>query len=151
MKIYQQTKKYLKRFVKIFNNSILYIMSKLKPIDYKNLLITFLFGGFVVVSVSLISDYVSNSIAALLWAFPFTIIPTIYYFYLEKKSFSHISDFLWKTIYSIIFLFINILFLYYVYNYSKKILFSLTMVCLFYLIISFIYIKNESKIVSLFY
>lgn len=124
---------------------------QIKPIDYKNLLITFLFGGFIVVLVSIISDYVSNSIAALLWAFPFTIIPTLYYFYLEKKSFSHISDFLWKTIYSIIFLFLNIIFLYYIYKNTKQIIFSLVSVCIFYLIISFLFIKNESKIISLFY
>ena len=44
--------------------------------------LTFLFGGFMVILVSLISENVSNTIAALLWVFPFTIIPTLYYFHL---------------------------------------------------------------------
>ena len=53
--------------------------------EYINIIFTFLFGGLIVVLVSLISEKVSNNIAALLWAFPFTVIPTLCYFYLQNK------------------------------------------------------------------
>ena len=88
--------------------------------QYTNIVFTFLFGGLIVILVSLISDHVSNNIALLLWAFPFTVIPTLCYFYLQNKSSKHISDFLLKIMFSVCLLFFNILILYYVYKLTNN-------------------------------
>lgn len=65
------------------------------------LLLVFILGGLVVSSVSYLSNFVSNYYASILWAFPFTLLPTIYYLYHEGKSNLYISDFLIKTSISI--------------------------------------------------
>ena len=111
--------------------------------QYTNIVFTFLFGGLIVILVSLISDHVSNNIAALLWAFPFTVIPTLCYFYLQNKSSKHISDFLLKIMFSVCLLFFNILILYYVYKLTNNLLISLAISCLIYVMFSCCYIYYE--------
>ena len=108
-----------------------------------NLLITFLFGGLIVSSVSYVSDFVSNTVAALLWAFPFSIIPTIYYFHLENKSEHHIYEFLKKSIYSIIFLCLNMFLLYYTYKKTRSLFKSVGIVLIFYLTCFYLVLKND--------
>ena len=107
---------------------------------------TFLFGGLMVILVSLISENVSNTIAALLWAFPFTIIPTLYYFHLQNKSSKHILDFLWKIIFSVLFLSLNILILYYIYKITNKLIFSIIFASFIYIFLSLIYIHSKKRI-----
>ena len=68
------------------------------------LLLVFIIGGLVVSSVSYLSNFVSNYYASILWAFPFTVLPTIYYLHHEGKSNLYISDFLIKTSISILIL-----------------------------------------------
>lgn len=68
------------------------------------LLLVFILGGLVVSSVSYFSNFVSNYYASILWAFPFTLLPTIYYLHHEGKSNLYISDFLIKTSISILIL-----------------------------------------------
>lgn len=68
------------------------------------LLLVFIIGGLVVSSVSYFSNFVSNYYASILWAFPFTLLPTIYYLHNEGKSNLYISDFLIKTSISILIL-----------------------------------------------
>lgn len=68
------------------------------------LLLTFIIGGLVVSSVSYLSNFVNNYYASILWAFPFTVLPTIYYLHHEGKTNLYISDFLIKTSISIIIL-----------------------------------------------
>ena len=111
--------------------------------QYTNIIFTFLFGGFIVVLVSLISENISNNIAALLWAFPFTIIPTLCYFYLQNKSSKHISDFLLKMMFSVLFLFFNILILYYIYKFTNNLFISLAITCFIYIVLSVTYIYFE--------
>ena len=101
-----------------------------------NILITFVFGGIVVTLISYISDKVSNLLAALLWAFPFTIIPTLYYLYLQKKDKKHIKDYLLKTIYSIFLLIFIIFIIYYIYLYTSNMFISLLFSIIIYIIIS---------------
>lgn len=100
-----------------------------------NSISTFIFGGLVVLSVSILSEKVSNMYAALLWAFPFTIIPTIYYLYNQNKPTSHILDFIKKTNISIIILFFIISILYLIYLYTQNLIISLVLTCLFYVLI----------------
>jgi hypothetical protein len=111
-----------------------------------HIIFTFLFGGFMVILVSLISESVSNTIAALLWAFPFTIIPTLYYFHLQNKSSKHILDFLWKIIFSVLFLSLNILILYYIYKITNKLIFSIIFTCFIYIFLSLIYIHSKERV-----
>jgi hypothetical protein len=110
--------------------------------SFFNQLFTFIFGGAIVLTVSIVSEMVSNTYAALLWAFPFTIIPTIYYLYIENKSNKHILDFIKKTNISIIILFFVIFALYLFYFYSKNLLTSIFFSIILYIIICglFIYI-----------
>jgi len=68
------------------------------------LLLVFIIGGFVVSSVSYLSDSVNNYYAAILWAFPFTLLPTIYFLQQQGKSNLYISDFLIKSSISILIL-----------------------------------------------
>ena len=68
------------------------------------LLLVFIIGGLVVSSVSYLSNFVSNYYASILLAFPFTVLPTIYYLHHEGKSNLYISDFLIKTSISILIL-----------------------------------------------
>ncbi len=112
--------------------------------QYINIIFTFLFGGFIVILVSLISENVSNTIAALLWAFPFTVIPTLCYFHLQNKSSKHILDFLWKILFSILILFFNVLILFYIYKFTNNLFISLSITCFIYIVLSLTYIYYEN-------
>jgi hypothetical protein len=129
--IFPQIKKYSKQYEIFFN--IYYIM-KLNSTLY-NSIFTFVFGGVIVLSVSLLSENVSNMYASLLWAFPFTLIPTIYYLYIQNKPTKHIQDFIKKTNVSIIILFIIIALLYFIYTYTQNLLLSLLVSSIIYVII----------------
>jgi len=107
------------------------------------LFITFLIGGLVVSSVSYLSNFVSNYYASILWAFPFTVLPTIYYLKHEGKSNLYISDFLIKTSISILILVGVLATMSYAvryYSINTTILFSFIVyiICLYY---SFVLLK----------
>jgi len=112
------------------------------------LFITFLIGGLVVSSVSYLSNFVSNYYASILWAFPFTVLPTIYYLKHEGKSNLYISDFLIKTSISILILVGVLATMSYAvryYSINTTILFSFIV----YIILSLLFIRfikiNEPK------
>tara|TARA_B110000503_G_C7168283_1_gene422993 strand:- start:3638 stop:4033 length:396 start_codon:yes stop_codon:yes gene_type:complete len=112
------------------------------------LFITFLIGGLVVSSVSYLSNFVSNYYASILWAFPFTVLPTIYYLKHEGKSNLYISDFLIKTSISILILVGVLATMSYAvryYSINTTILFSFVV----YIILSLLFIRfikiNEPK------
>jgi len=112
------------------------------------LFITFLIGGLVVSSVSYLSNFVSNYYASILWAFPFTVLPTIYYLKHEGKSILYISDFLIKTSISILILVGVLATMSYAvryYSINTTILFSFIV----YIILSLLFIRfikiNEPK------
>lgn len=105
--------------------------------NFINLLKSFIFGGFVVVSVAYLSENINNEIAALLWAFPFTLFPILYYFHIQNTGYKHIMEFLNKTIYSVILLTITVLIIVYIYKYTHSILYSLLFSTIFYLFICY--------------
>jgi len=69
--------------------------------------ITFLIGGCIVLSVSYIATYINPLLASFVWAYPISIIPSIYYMKLNNKSNQYISKFLFSTTFSLIILFIT--------------------------------------------
>lgn len=74
-----------------------------------NYLEVFIVGGITVLSVTYITDQINDMYGAIIWAFPFTLLPSIYYLRKEGKSNHYISRFLLKTALSLIILFITIL------------------------------------------
>lgn len=80
--------------------------------------ITFLIGGCIILSVSYIATYVSPLLASIVWAYPISIIPSIYYMKMNSKSNAYISKFLLSTTFSLILLFVTT----YIMSYYFKIL-----------------------------
>jgi len=65
------------------------------------LFINFLIGGAVIASVSYAATFVNPVVGAILWSFPFTILPSVYFLNQNNKSNNYISKFLLSTTYSI--------------------------------------------------
>lgn len=80
--------------------------------------IIFLIGGCIILSVSYIATYVSPLLASIVWAYPISIIPSIYYMKMNSKSNAYISKFLLSTTFSLILLFVTT----YIMSYYFKIL-----------------------------
>lgn len=65
----------------------------------------FALGGLVTVITSYIGTYFSPLAAAIFWAYPFTLLPTIFYMRKNGKDNEFISKFLLKTTFALIILF----------------------------------------------
>ena len=61
------------------------------------LVINFFIGGITVVCVSFLANYVNPILAAILWSFPFTIVPAIDFLYKCNRSHQYVSNFLKKS------------------------------------------------------
>jgi hypothetical protein len=70
-----------------------------------SLAVNFLMGGTIVSSVSYLASFVSPLIAAILWSYPFSILPTVYFMKQHSKSNSDISKFLMSASAAFILLF----------------------------------------------
>jgi hypothetical protein len=85
-----------------------------------NLLQNFLIGGLVTISVSYIGTFFSPIVAAIWWAFPVSLLPTLYYMHLEGKSNKYLAFFSYTTTFALIVLFFTTMAMSHFYNQEKK-------------------------------
>ena len=69
-----------------------------------DILINFILGGIVVSGTSLIGTYMNPLLAAIFWAYPITILPSLYFMNQKGKSHKYISKFLVSTTFGLILL-----------------------------------------------
>lgn len=60
----------------------------------------FIMGGTIISSVSYLATFVSPLIAAIVWSYPFSILPTVYFMKTQGKSNARISKFLFSASYA---------------------------------------------------
>lgn len=66
------------------------------------ILINFLLGGAIVSATSYLGAYTTPLIAALFWAYPFSLFPSIHFLKEIKKPNSYISKFLFSNVWGLI-------------------------------------------------
>lgn len=66
------------------------------------LFINFLLGGFIVSGTSWLGAFASPLIAALFWAYPFSLFPSIFFLQSQGKPNSYISKFLFSNVWGLI-------------------------------------------------
>ena len=71
----------------------------------RNLIINFFIGGFVTSSISYSGTFLSPMVAAIWWAFPVSLLPSMYYMHQQGKSNSYVANFTLTTTYALIILF----------------------------------------------
>jgi len=71
------------------------------------LVVNFLLGGTIISSVSYIASFISPLIAAIVWSYPFSILPTVYFMKQQSKSNKQVSKFLFATSCAFILLFVT--------------------------------------------
>jgi hypothetical protein len=64
----------------------------------------FVLGGSIIASVSYLATFVNPVIASILWSYPISIIPTMYFMNEQGKSNEYISKFLLSASYALILL-----------------------------------------------
>ena len=82
----------------------------------KNLFQNFLLGGFITVTISYIATFFSPVLAAIWWAFPLSLLPSMYFMHKQGKSNKYISKFTLTTTYALGILFITTMSLGYFYK-----------------------------------
>lgn len=83
-------------------------------------IMNFLMGGLITITTSYLGTFVSPLKAALFWMMPWTLLPTIYFMSINKKSNQYIGKFLKSTIYPLPIMVITLLGLGYFYIHSKS-------------------------------
>lgn len=86
---------------------------------FLKIIINFILGGTIVSSVSYLATFTSPVIAAILWSFPLSIMPSIWFIHKNGKSNKYISKFLLSTTFAFILLFLCTLVLSYYFKKSK--------------------------------
>ena len=104
--------------------------------DIKKLFILFILGGFILTIVSALSCFTKNIYAAIVWAYPFSLVPTLYYLHYEGKTKEYISDYIIKTNIAIVILAFCLLF-FVLYNKTKT--FNNIYILYIYFIYNFMY------------
>lgn len=66
----------------------------------------FIMGGSIITSVSYLATFVSPLIAAIVWSYPFSVLPTVYFMKRNGTSNARVSKFLFSTSYAFILLII---------------------------------------------
>lgn len=110
-----------------------------------NYLEVFIVGGLTVLSVTYITDQIDDMYASIIWAFPFTLIPSIYYLRKDGKSKEFISQFLVKAAASLIILFITILSLSKFIHVHRHLSISIAYAIVVYLFISAIFLYIDKS------
>jgi hypothetical protein len=86
----------------------------------RNLIINFFIGGFVTSSISYSGTFLSPALAAIWWAFPVSLLPSMYYMHIQGKSNKDIASFTLTTTYALIVLFFTTMALGYFFKWEKK-------------------------------
>ena len=76
---------------------------------YIDLVQNFLIGGVITASISYSGTFLSPVLAAIWWAFPVSLLPSMYYMHQQGKSFNYISKFAITTTFALIIMFITTL------------------------------------------
>lgn len=72
---------------------------------FPKILQNFLMGGAIVSSISYAATYLNPLLAALFWAYPVTLLPSIYFMKQKGKTNAYISKFLMSSTFSLVILF----------------------------------------------
>jgi len=81
------------------------------------MMMSFIIGGLIVSSVSYVATFTSPVLGSILWAFPFSIIPVLYFMKANNKNNIYISKFLLSTTFAIgLLVLCTFLFSYYIKN-----------------------------------
>ena len=88
-----------------------------------DLLKNFLIGGSITASISYTANFLSPVAAAVWWAFPISLLPSVYYLIERGRSSGYISNFVLTTTYALIILFITTMALGYFYKGQKEVSF----------------------------
>ena len=64
----------------------------------------FIMGGFIISSVSYLATFVSPLIAAIVWSYPFSLLPTVYFMKKNGAPNAQVSKFLFSSSYAFILL-----------------------------------------------
>jgi len=86
----------------------------------RNLITNFFIGGFVTSSISYSGTFLSPMAAAIWWAFPISLLPSMYYMHQQGKSNSYIAEFTLTTTYALIILFFTTMALGYFFKWEKN-------------------------------
>lgn len=78
---------------------------------FEKTFINFLIGGTIIASVSYLSTYFNPLIGAIVWSYPLSILPSIYYMKNAGKTNQYVSKFLLSTTFGLILLFLTTLLL----------------------------------------
>lgn len=77
--------------------------------NWSKLVILFLIGGFDLISVVIFGKYFSPLTAAIFWAIPFTIIPSVLFLKHEGRDHAYLAKYLRSSTFTLILMFITIL------------------------------------------
>ena len=86
----------------------------------RNLIFNFLLGGAAVATTSYLGTFFDPLVGAIVWAYPITIIPTIFFMHNDKKTNNYISKFLFGTTFALILLLIVTFSLSYIIKHSSE-------------------------------
>jgi len=86
----------------------------------RNLITNFLIGGFVTSSISYSGTFLSPMVAAIWWAFPVSLLPSMYYMHQQGKDNNYIANFTLITTYALIILFFTTMALGYFFKWEKN-------------------------------
>jgi hypothetical protein len=64
----------------------------------------FIMGGTIISTVSYLATFISPLVAAIIWSYPFSILPTVYFMKRNGTSNARVSKFLFSTSYALILL-----------------------------------------------
>lgn len=90
-------------------------------VNIRELLQNFVTGGLIVSSISYIANYLNPLLAAIWWAFPISLLPSLFFMKEQGKDSAYISKFVLSSSYSLVILFITTYFLsYFIKNTSNN-------------------------------
>lgn len=71
----------------------------------RDLIQNFMIGGIITAIVSYVGTFLSPVLAAILWSFPVTILPSMYYMYISGKGNKYLAKFSTTTTFALVVLF----------------------------------------------
>ena len=118
----------------------------------RDIIENFIVGGVMTAGISYLGTYIDSLTAAILWTFPVSIIPTIYFMRQSGRTSSYISTFVYSTAYSLLLLFASCWIMAYYIKKDNDIFAPVIKASLLWLIASaiFYYVVKHYKLESRF-